>query len=164
MGTMTTPGGSMTPAEAARAILAKQWDGTIPVDPVKISKSLGVSVFAAPSLGVSGDFRELEGKPVIRINSTEPVKRQRFTAAHELGHYVLKHGANFRDPTQNFSLDYFVPEEVEANRFAAELLMPSDAVRYVFENEKFSGLTGIADKFNVSHIAMKLKLIELGYL
>ena len=58
--------------------------------------------------------------------------RQRFTAAHELGHAVLH-----RDRMRGFVEDAAVsegddtadPMEAEANRFAAELLMPEEVIR-----------------------------------
>jgi Zn-dependent peptidase ImmA (M78 family) len=62
--------------------------------------------------------------------------RQRFTIGHELGHLTLHHGhdlilerlvrLNFRDATSSTAND---EEEIEANHFAAELLMPHDFLR-----------------------------------
>ncbi|UBH15778.1 ImmA/IrrE family metallo-endopeptidase [Macrococcus armenti] len=60
----------------------------------------------------------------IFVNKFEAPVRQRFTIAHELGHYVLNHsGKPFRisDPNK-----YLINQHIErlANKFAAELLMP----------------------------------------
>lgn len=155
----------MTPAIAARRILEQYWDGSIPVDPAAIANAMGVSVFAHDALDVSGMYQEdRAGRPEIHFSRAEHPVRQRFTIAHELGHHVLGHGPNFRDPAKHFSLAYFVPEESEANRFAAELLMPEDAVRYVFEREGVSTLEGLSRRFAVSGVAMKLRLTNLGYI
>jgi hypothetical protein len=61
-----------------------------------------------------------------------PIGRQRFTAAHELGHAVLHHG----DMPEQFLADthamlsdldgQLAPKEREANRFAVELLIPAE--------------------------------------
>lgn len=154
----------MIPTTAARDLLGKYWNGQLPVDPVRFAKALGVEVLSSPALSESGCYRIDEGRPTIRFNPNEPLRRQRFTIAHELGHHVLRHGNSFRDPAQNFSIAYFVPEEVEANHFAAELLMPEDAVRFVFENEGISSINGLAARFHVSEVAMRLRLKNLGYL
>src|SRR6185437_11369540 len=76
----------------------------------------------------------LDGKRwAIVVNQSHPQTRKRFTIAHELGHLLL-HGfttphadrefiVRFRDAR---SSDGSVLEEIEANQFAAELLMPHD--------------------------------------
>src|SRR5205823_4215324 len=68
----------------------------------------------------------------IVVNKDDPSTRQRFTIAHELGHYILhqdyvkdesKYKVLLRRPLQD--LDY-TKEEKEANCFAANLLVPND--------------------------------------
>ena len=66
------------------------------------------------------------------VNASEILARRRFTAAHELGHAVLH-----RETMKSLLLDATIeeadgvlgPMEVEANRFAAELLMPEVVLR-----------------------------------
>lgn len=64
----------------------------------------------------------MDGESVtIGYNKSHPRHRQRFTVAHELGHLLLGHtapGAIYIDPSSN------KPEEIEANTFAGELLVP----------------------------------------
>ena len=71
-------------------------------------------------------------KPTIMINSEISPRRQLFTLAHEIGHFfipwhiglIICH-IDVNDPF----LDYIYGEtETEANRFAAELLMPSELI------------------------------------
>jgi hypothetical protein len=77
------------------------------------------------------DVDSLEGifkkspKPVIVLGANRPAGRRRFTAAHELGHYVFGHelAVDMENPdgsnqTRN------TPEETLANAFAQHLLMP----------------------------------------
>ena len=73
---------------------------------------------------------------VIGVNSAHPPVRQRFTIAHELGHRALHPGrelildvpvrVNLRDKTSSMASDI---EEIEANAFAAALLMPQQMIR-----------------------------------
>jgi len=64
-------------------------------------------------------FIDLEEKIVV-YNGTHPVVRNRFSVAHEIGHLVLGHHFG----KDIFDLESKDPREVEANMFAAELLLP----------------------------------------
>ncbi|WP_320174207.1 ImmA/IrrE family metallo-endopeptidase [Maridesulfovibrio sp.] len=156
------------PIQSAKTILKEYWDGRLPVDPVRIATGLGVRV--EQSFGeitnnadqpLSGEFTLENGAPVIKYNATEAPVRQRFTVAHELGHYVLHHGPRHRDEAQNFSINNYDLYEVAANNFAAELLMPAEAVRYLIE-QGVTTLKGLADSFNVSTVAMNIRLKKIG--
>lgn len=71
--------------------------------------------------GLAGVYQTREGVPVILVNSSTHPVRARFTLAHEYGHHRLGHGAavdRVIDPRSR------VRREVEANQFAAELLLP----------------------------------------
>jgi Zn-dependent peptidase ImmA (M78 family) len=69
------------------------------------------------------------------VSAAEPLPRRRFTAAHELGHFVLHRETmgRFRAETgetlQEADGDAADQMEREANRFAVELLMPADLCR-----------------------------------
>jgi len=66
------------------------------------------------------------------VNGSDILARRRFTAAHELGHAVLHRdsmGATLQDATIEEADGVLGPMEVEANRFAAELLMPEVVLR-----------------------------------
>jgi hypothetical protein len=66
------------------------------------------------------------------VKADDPIGRRRFTAAHELGHAVLhreKMGRFILDPEIAEADDATTGIEREANRFAAELLMPEDVIR-----------------------------------
>jgi Zn-dependent peptidase ImmA (M78 family) len=107
-------------------------------------------------------------------------KRQRFTIAHELGHYVLDHQRQgvfvdtperyftlFRDSNSSTGEDF---QEREANAFAAALLMPLNLVREgtsfisqsnITRDENFDLVTELATRFNVSNLAMSYRLTNL---
>jgi hypothetical protein len=69
------------------------------------------------------------------VSAADPLPRRRFTAAHELGHFVLHRATmgSFRADTdatlREADDDVSDRMEREANRFAAELLMPADLCR-----------------------------------
>ena len=82
--------------------------------------------------GCSGLILGLDGrrpKPLILVSSAENAQRQRFTLAHELGHYLMPWhlGTDFFCDTTDRRADLSPKnaDEPEANRFAAELLVPS---------------------------------------
>lgn len=103
----------------------------LPVDPVKIARNLGLLVFVSElDYEVSGVLvKQNGGIPTIHLNVRDAPVRQRFSCAHELGHFWRRRDAvdNFgyidkRDALASAGTD---PEEIYANRFAAELLMPA---------------------------------------
>lgn len=112
----------------------------------------------------------------IAINSEDPRVRQRFTAAHELGHYLLHRDLMEDGDRMNRHIDrlYGEPEdnpnspfsslhEVQANRMAAQILMPAPLVRDKFRDAP--NLASLAKDFGVSQQAMeiRLKTLRLGF-
>jgi Zn-dependent peptidase ImmA (M78 family) len=71
--------------------------------------------------GLAGMYQTREGVPVILVNSSTHPVRARFTLAHEHGHHRLRHEAAVDPVVDPRSRDR---REVDANQFAAELLMP----------------------------------------
>lgn len=145
-----------------------------PVDVKSIIKEIGLT-YVARDLpdGESGSIEYDGWNCVIAVNANEGPQRQRFTAAHELGHFLLhrdllkKHRhldrlfdeAAKRNPEQ--PLEY--RHEMQANQFAARLLMPKQTI----EKAIASGVDTIhelATKFDVSRQAMKNRLNALGLL
>ncbi len=119
------------------------------------------------------------GRASILVNQDHHINRQRFTIAHELGHFFLHNQPGIhvdkvflRDPAASEGLHL---KEIEANRFAAELLMPDFMVLQELEKQlKIERMPSLMDKedeilqalaadFEVSRHAMSIKLQELGY-
>jgi Zn-dependent peptidase ImmA (M78 family) len=157
--------GSADPARIAQSFLERHWDQQLPVDPVAIAKDAGVRVFTNPELGrYAGWFYEHEGVPTIEYNARDSLVRQRFTIAHELGHFALNHGPRPRDSAEAFSLSNYDPLESEANKFAAELLMPAAVVNGMIRMHDITDFEQLAAMFNTSGVAMKFRLKNLGWL
>lgn len=98
---------------------------TYPINPFEILNDKNVFI-------TYSDFDKLEGlllydkkKSFVSINMSRPITRQRFTAAHELGHILLHteiKANNFLCPISGVKNDI----EKEADSFASNLLMPTD--------------------------------------
>jgi hypothetical protein len=103
----------------------------------------------------------------IRINErVADVGAQRFSMAHELGHYILGHATPEADePCDGPTVHGYVDrgEEQEANAFASELLMPEPRVRRRCEVSPVSlaPARGIAADFEVSLMAAALRFVAL---
>ncbi|EOM74645.1 ImmA/IrrE family metallo-endopeptidase [Rhodococcus rhodnii] len=152
---------------AAEDTLATHWRGReFPVDPFEIAANMGVRASEAPlEDGTSGMvISRLRTQPVIFVEESETRPRKRFTCAHELGHFVertetlgdLREGFAFVDKRTSKTDAH----EFYANEFAANLLMPEDAVRRL-EDEGCT-LIRMAGYFDVSVPAMEVRLRRLG--
>lgn len=143
----------------------------------RIAKLLGLQVKFEPFEGnLSGCTVREENRATVGINSLHHVNRQRFTLAHEIGHFLLHEGkkiiidrgfrVNLR-LTATSAVDD--PEEIEANLFAAELLMPESLVRKDLSNKELdiedgSVIRELADHYKVSSQALIYRLVNLGYI
>lgn len=140
-----------------------------PVDPVAIARKLGVRVVETALPGnVSGAlFKEVGQDPVIVIHESDSDNRKRFSCAHELGHFIARSESDkaedqyeYLDLRSDRSSSGDDPDEIWANRFAAELLMPQ-------KNVKVLASRGVphfemALRFGVSNAAMKFRLTNLS--
>ncbi len=147
-------------------ILLRHWDGLLPVDVAAIARARGCRLEPVSGMAVSGEVCLQDGECVIRYNADDHEVRQRFTIAHELGHVELGHLQGrekcLRDPRENYSLNHYKPEERDANRFAAALLMPAQAVRAAVVGMKEPDVEKLAELFKVSRLAMGIRLKQLG--
>ena len=153
-------------SNAATNILRQFWNNTTPVDPAFIAAKMGVDVHADANFGEgSGEYfpfgKNGHGTPTIVYNARESAVRKRFTIAHELGHHVLGHGQSPRDT--DYPAAVADPRERDANAFAAELLMPADAIKAFIHVRNIQTIEQLAWYFQVSTAAMTYRLRGLGY-
>lgn len=132
-----------------------------PVDVLGCAQAVGMPIYSTPlGHGVSGMIKRENDGFVCYVDSTEPSVRQRFTAAHELGHFVLHRDKIGETHSDNYMLraDGFNGyQETQANSFAADLLMPRDLI----ERKMMEGITSVAalaKTFGVSQVAMSIRL------
>lgn len=157
-----------------------------PVPVEKIARKHAQVVREALPSDVSGmlvPLPPLDGEPrwAIVVNANDAPVRQRFTIAHELGHLLIhkyptphadgRYQVRFRNER---SATGSVREEIEANQFAAELLMPEKEIRRLAirlqldvldqsrDKEAVKKLTSAASKFQVSVQALSFRIANLG--
>jgi Zn-dependent peptidase ImmA (M78 family) len=112
---------------------------------------------------------------IISVNKKQHIHRKRFTLAHEICH-LLWHSErslsvdkiiNYRDTRSSTGEDW---REIEANRFAASLLMPRKHLEQAIVQVSPEGEIGdveidsLARIFKVSTQAMCFRLTSLGYI
>lgn len=161
--------------QTADNLLKKYAISACPVPVQRIAEGEGVGVFVDDELppNISGYLARNENGAVIVVQEQHHPKRQRFSIAHELGHFLLHSPRDYRVSKDThfvfrdeISGTGTVPEEIEANQFAAELLMPKAMV--VKALESYTGLSfnaavnQLASDFDVSPHAMGIRLSVLG--
>lgn len=148
-----------------RAIIL-QFQEKAPVDLAGLARHYGLIVKAATlTPGKSGEIRP-DGASgfIIKVNRHDSPGRQRFTVAHEIAHYLLHRdhiGAGISDDAL-YRSNQSDQIEWEANRLAADIVMPTKAVRDAAATAERLGITNfrdeLADRFQVSRAAMSIKL------
>jgi hypothetical protein len=140
-----------------------------PVKLGRLAKELGVSIkVSSMNTGVSGQITREGGHYLNRVNRHEARERQRFTIAHELAHFLLHKSVIDSSPDgikDNVLYRSGEPEriEYEANRLAADIVMPMALVQKVLQ-EEFDGVVteatieSLAARFQVSKAAMEIRL------
>jgi Zn-dependent peptidase ImmA (M78 family) len=163
-------------AKSAHALIGKAKINAAPVPVLALARDVaGVVVRFEPFAGdVSGMFFRSPGEtPIIGVNSLESPERQRFTIAHELGHLFLhedeavhvdkRFTLAFRDGRAKTAEDV---REIEANHFAAELLVPHaflvrDLREHRVDIESDDEVAALARKYEVSAQMMTIRLSKV---
>ena len=109
-------------------------------------------------------------KRAILLNTAIPnAGRQNFTLAHELGHYFLRHKPDFQQSGEmgfrcspKDMKDTYRPQEIAANRFATELLMPASQFRPMMSGAPldYTLINHLARYFAVSKHACGSRILE----
>ena len=156
--------------QKVKQVLTKCSISSIPIPVEDIADKYAIQVSRAPSKEFSGILIRKENRSLMGINSTESSVRQRFTIAHELGHYFL-HGkrdvfVEYRDNGEKVNKMRGL-KETQANIFAASILMPKDSLEKDFKkivktDAEDYHITFLAEKYDVSEKAMSFRLINLG--
>jgi Zn-dependent peptidase ImmA (M78 family) len=115
---------------AQMAASARQQGALDPFNPIcvyDLSEALGVTV-RFTSVSMEGMYDRLP-KPRIHISALRPSGRRAFTCAHELGHHQFGHGTTIDRLQDEAVSSSDTPDEILANAFAANLLMPAPGIR-----------------------------------
>ena len=149
-----------------------------PVDVEGVARSLEIIVRKTPGKDDISGFllKQANGTSIIGINTFHHPNRQRFTLGHEIGHFILHdldevHVDRFvlklRNQQSSTGQD---EQEIEANGFAAELLMPAEfLVRDLLlfninDLHDDRAMQRLAKRYQVSVQAMTNRLVSLGYI
>ena len=97
-------------------------------DPFRLADALGYVVIRTPMQGIRGFYQHVQRCCVIYIDSALGDMEARFVCAHEIGHALLHRGYNriYMDSHTYFPTNKY---EIEANRFAVDLLFDDDDLR-----------------------------------
>ena len=166
--------GRLKSKRKAAEILAVWRQTKPPIDVDFLAEKAGVKlVYDDLDDDVSGFLVKKKGKVFLAVNSNHHPNRQRFSIAHELGHYFLHLNSTsevFIDKTVYYrnvdSSSGKYQQEIEANAFAADLLMPKSMLEKELEKlgEELTDMDiyRLANRFGVSQQAMELRLQNLG--
>jgi Zn-dependent peptidase ImmA (M78 family) len=102
--------------------------GDRPVDVLGAIRAHSITVLFRPLDGLLGAYVPTPRSAGMLVTTLRDHHVQRFTAAHELGHHVLGHKVPSFDKQVGFvargERDGYAPQEIEADAFAAEFLLP----------------------------------------
>jgi Zn-dependent peptidase ImmA (M78 family) len=146
----------------------------VPVDEIALGE--GAQIIRQRFQGTESGFAlRQDARKIIGVNASTSPRRQRFTIAHELGHLIIHDSRALtvdnsvrlyqRNDLSSMATD---DDEMEANAFAAALLMPREQVvkevgsLYEQALGREELVTRLARRFNVSIEALSYRLINLG--
>lgn len=157
---------------AAENLLRRFNQDRAPIDVRHIVQGLGITIKSG-NLGeeTSGLIYREKGSTVVGLNSTQSHQRQRFTLAHECGHFLLHREKDLWVDSQMMFRSSAQPKdhrELDANEFAAELLMPREMImaeQLDVESQPVPQIIDrLAKKYDVSIPAMTIRLVNLNLL
>jgi len=152
-----------------------------PVPIIEILKALGFRIFEqeykeedrelSGFIAIDNEYRNKFGTDkIISLNTADNQGHKRFTLAHELSHYIFDFNprvmASYSNPYITYEADK--PIEKDANRFAANLLMPEKIFIKEYKRLKEEGLGlydivgKLSEEFLVSAKAIEKRFVEVG--
>jgi Zn-dependent peptidase ImmA (M78 family) len=160
----------MSPAAQLANLLSQRFVKTTPPDLASLCKELGLRIQEVPARGFDGALvRSKTGqKGIVAVKANiREASRKRFTIAHEIGHFVMPHHRLLKNVCDEKKIDSFDSRlnrpEIEANEFAAELLLPSVLLVKRFNLKEFSlpEISTVATEFQTSLTATVRSFLRL---
>ena len=136
----------------------------------KILPEIGLRLHYRNAASYEGALLRMQGVPrgyVVLSQTIRETTRRRFTLAHEIGHYLLPDQQEISEPCGRVQIESWdetlAKPERDANRFAAEILMPrSIMLPYVRESPRFFHVQQISQACETSLTASAYRLTELS--
>ena len=141
-----------------------------PVLAKEIAEAYGLSIIYVDFVKINPQYNKISGfidaeTNKLYVNAAEHPKRQNFTIAHELGHFLLGH-LNSNEYNVLYRNNEFSdsPLEREANCFAANLLVPEKLLKKAIKDYPFITDYQLGNLFGVSEAVIKNRKKHLGVL
>lgn len=136
------------------------------IDIEAIAQHCGATILYKPLSGCEARIMGLDDRAIITVNARSTLERRRFSAGHELGHWMRDRGtAAFRCNEQMFVREWSADNpEKRANRFASDLLLPPKLFRPLAKDRPitFATVQDLAQTFTTSLSATAIRLVEYG--
>jgi Zn-dependent peptidase ImmA (M78 family) len=148
----------------ARSVLQRYKIAAPPVDVEMIARSEGLEVRLMQTWPASVSGLLLRDSRLLGLNGLHSRNRRRFSLAHELGHWFLRHDLPWHeneisidDPPKPPGGDGN-PIEGEADEFAGELLAPREMLKRALKETRDP--RKLAELFEISEEAMWVRLLR----
>lgn len=158
------------PIEEAHKLLELNCLKEPPVNAKELALNVGLRVVFIDFNSLQ-NFQNVSGfidsnSSTMYVNANEPDKRQNFTIAHELGHYILGH-TNSSEYSMLYRNSGFTEGEnslleQEANCFAANLLVPEMFLKKIIKDYPGITDTQLGNLFFVSDVVIRYRRQLLG--
>jgi hypothetical protein len=136
------------------------------IDIEAIAEDCGATIRYKPLSGCAARIMGFNDRAIITIDSNTPRPRQRFSAGHELGHWMRDRGrVAFQCKNESFVRDWSADNpETRANKFASDLLLPAKMFRARLHRQPvtFETVRALAEVFCTSLTATAIRLVEYG--
>jgi predicted secreted protein len=142
---------------AARTVAALDGDPGRAVDVFGNIERRRVWLMFKPLGNLYGFYDRQNDTAGITLHNGHPLSLQRFTAAHELGHHVLKHRQSVDQPYELYSGSLDLPfQEVEAQAFAADFLMPEQLLNRAMDRVGIPGEPGQISALDAYQLSLEM--------
>lgn len=145
--------------------IIQEFQSSFPVPVGAIAKKLGIIVKRSTlKPGISGSIKENDGEVIIKVNRHDSLERQRFTLAHEISHFLLHRNllVNGIEDTVLFRSSLSNALEAEANRLAADIVMPFSLIASVDLPDSLRFEEKVEHIANLSQLSIPAMEIRLG--
>jgi hypothetical protein len=136
------------------------------IDVEAIASHCGATVLYARLSGCEARILGLKERAIITVRADARPERQRFSVGHELGHWLRdRHRVGFSCSESSFQVEWSDDNpERRANRFAADLLLPTRLFKPAAKGQPltFATARALAATFMTSLTATTIRLVELG--
>lgn len=136
------------------------------IDLAAIAYHVGARVRRRPLDGCEARIIGYGDNAIITVNVRSSLRRQRFSIAHELGHWHHHRGQSLVCRGDETRPQQATAREQAADTYAADLLMP----RYIFRPRalrhgslSFDVVSALAEDFNTSQTATAIRLITIDH-